>query len=344
MFIKHNFYIGPSDANKRHRIVIDLSFTQQKKQTVPRRDSEVPNTDDDNLLDAKIEQLLSSGDAVEPDEVEEESHKTVVSEAPRNNEVHFTQSKPKTAPVIVNTKTSKLRASSVAMKPKIIIDAGHGGKDPGTIGGRNTKEKVLTLLYAKTLKDTLDNTGRYLTYLTRDSDIFVDLKTRLSIIRRYRGDLFISIHADSSTDKRIRGFSIYTLSQTASDKRTARLARLENKADILSGLNLRDEYQDTIDTLVDISRTQSMNDAKIVARILAKELVSHGIRPSGKMVKFGGFAVLTSPDTPSILLEIGFLSNKDDERMIRSPVYRKRVVGILVSSIDKYFFEKRLNS
>ena len=138
-------------------------------------------------------------------------------------------------------------------------------------------------------------------------------------------------------NKNARGVSIYTLSQKASDTRTAQLAQKENKADIIGGLNLYGEYQDTINTLVDISRRQAMNDSKTFAKLLEKEFGNRNIQGLGQMVKHANFAVLTSADMPSILLELGFLSNKTDERMIRSFGYKTKIVNSIVSSVNTYF-------
>ena len=249
-------------------------------------------------------------------------------------------------PKVIATKSNvaKYKVSKTNnRKPRIIIDAGHGGKDPGTIGTRGTKEKIITLTYAKSLKQALDKTNKYKTYMTRSQDFYVELRERVSIARRYKGDLFISIHADSSPNKNARGISIYTLSQTASDTRTAQLAQKENKADIIGGLNLYGEYQDTINTLVDISRHQAMNDSKIFAKILKEQFTKQNIKGLGNMVKHANFAVLTAADMPSILLELGFLSNKTDERMIRSYGYKTKVVNAMVNAINSYFKSNPVN-
>lgn len=323
-----NFYLAPSQDNKNHRIVIDFEFNKKDLET---EDLIGKLIEDNNLygiepevLDEIINEILSNQKT--------ETVKTSISKAsattkPQNTEILGKQP----TNIVFDVSPSQTR------KPRIIIDAGHGGRDPGAIGRNKTKEKILTLIYAKSLKEALDSTGKYKVYLTRSQDYFVDLRERTAMARRYKGDLFISIHADSSPNKKARGLSIYTLSQTASDTRTAQLAQKENKADIIGGLNLYGEYQDTINTLVDISRQQSMNDSKKFAKILERELGNRSVSASGEMKKFGNFAVLTSADMPSILLEIGFLSNKTDERMIRSFGYKTKIVNSLVSTIDKYF-------
>ncbi|MDR2526673.1 MAG: N-acetylmuramoyl-L-alanine amidase [Rickettsiales bacterium] len=222
--------------------------------------------------------------------------------------------------------------------PIIVIDAGHGGKDQGSSGIKGTKEKVLTLIYAKSLKNALDRIGKYKVILTRDNDFYIDLQERVSIARKVKADLFISIHCDAAHNKNARGASIYTLSQFASDTRTAQLALKENRTDILSGANLFGNHQDTISTLVDISRIKAMNDSKKFAGFLEQEFKKRNIRGLGvNMRKFANFAVLTSPSSASILLEIGFVSNIDDERMIRTSSYRDKIINSLSDAINRYF-------
>ena len=319
-----SFYLPPNADNKNHRIVIDFEFNKKDLET-------------EDLIGKLIEENNLYG--MEPEVLNEIINEILLNQTAETTKVSASSSKSKNTSTTINKQKNVVFnvQQSRTRKPRIIIDAGHGGKDPGAIGRSGTKEKILTLIYAKSLKEALDKTGKYKVYLSRSQDYFVELRERTSMARRYKGDLFISIHADSSPNKKARGLSIYTLSQTASDTRTAKLAQQENKADIIGGLNLYGEYQDTINTLVDISRQQSMNDSKQFAKILERELGKRNVNASGEMKKFGNFAVLTSADMPSILLEIGFLSNKTDERMIRSFGYKTKIVNSLVSTINNYF-------
>jgi N-acetylmuramoyl-L-alanine amidase len=222
-------------------------------------------------------------------------------------------------------------------KYNIVIDAGHGGKDPGTIGRRGTQEKTITLQYAKLLANELKKSGKYNVYLTRKGDYFISLNDRVKRAREYKADLFISIHADYSSNRYTTGLSVYTLSQRASDTRTARLAQKENKADIIGGLNLYGEYQDTINVLVDLSRRQAMNSSSKFAEIVLKEMKRNRIKTLGDAHKFGNFAVLLAPDTASVLIELGFLSNKAEEQRLKSWDFKQRFVKGIISSLDKYF-------
>ncbi|GMO58301.1 MAG: hypothetical protein Ta2D_04040 [Rickettsiales bacterium] len=309
--LKH-FYLAPSNDNKKHRIVLDLKFKQQEQQDLIGEISE----DKRDLIGEII------------DRIDDEPKKIA------------TKEKPITKEVVKDKKTIIKQPKPIPhnKKPVIIIDAGHGGKDPGASGSMGTKEKILTLIYAKALKKTLDDTGLYTTYLTRDSDVYVELMDRVDFARKHRSDLFVSIHADSTTNKSARGLSIYTLSQIASDTRTAKLAQKENKADIISGANLYGNYQDTINILVDLSRIKTMNNSKKFAGYLEQELKNKNVRSLSKnMRKFANFAVLTGADTPSILLEIGFISNKEEERLIRNSIYRDKIITSLENAIKRYF-------
>ncbi|HSQ97149.1 MAG TPA: N-acetylmuramoyl-L-alanine amidase [Rickettsiales bacterium] len=318
--ILKSFYLEPNKENTNHRIVIDIEFD---KKDLENEDLIGKLIDENNLYNVEPEIL---------NEIINEILTQPINTAQTPATFKFEKNE-KSEPKNLSYNIAK----SSTRKPRIIIDAGHGGRDPGAVGRSGTKEKILTLIYAKSIKEALDKTGKYKVYLTRSQDYFVDLRERTSMARRYKGDLFISIHADSSLNKNVRGLSIYTLSQTASDTRTAKLAQEENKTDIIGGLNLYGEYQDTINTLVDISRQQSMNDSKKFAKILERELISRNIKGSGQTRKFGNFAVLTSADMPSILLEIGFLSNKTDERMIRSFGYKTKIINSLENAINNYF-------
>jgi N-acetylmuramoyl-L-alanine amidase len=226
----------------------------------------------------------------------------------------------------------------IKQKPRIVIDAGHGGKDSGAVGLKGTMEKILALIYANDLKTALDKTGKYNVYLTRNSDFYIPLQERVNIARKLKGDLFISLHANSSMNHDANGLSIYILSQNASDTRTASIAERENKSDIISGRNLYGEYQYTINTLVDISRRKAMNDSKTFSKIFENELRSKGVKShGGNMIKSANFAVLTSASMPSILLELGFISNVKEEKMIRSFNYKNMIINSFIKSLNKYF-------
>ncbi len=227
--------------------------------------------------------------------------------------------------------------------PVIVIDAGHGGKDPGTIGNfARSKEKNITLAYAKELGRQLGNTKRYTVYLTRDSDIFIPLKKRVELARRKKADMFISLHANSIADSGISGFSIYTLSEKSSDKQAELLAQKENRADIINGINFSGASQDIMKTLIDLSQREAMNGSASFANIAIKSVRKSSINILQNTHRFAGFAVLTAPDMVSTLIELGYLSNKAEEKLMNSLGYKRLVAESLVNAIDEYFAKNSL--
>jgi N-acetylmuramoyl-L-alanine amidase len=221
-------------------------------------------------------------------------------------------------------------------KKVIVIDPGHGGVDPGAIGASGSYEKTITLAAAKTLKRVLEKTGRYEVVLTRSRDRFLRLRQRVAVSRASEADLFISVHADSIADKRLRGASIYTLSEQSSDKEAARLAEQENKSDIIAGMDFSEETPEVTNILIDLAQRETMNQSARFAGYLAKELRG-AVRTHRRAHRFAGFAVLKAPDVPSVLLELGYLSNPEEERMLRSPVFQNKVAVALKHGIDRYF-------
>ena len=218
----------------------------------------------------------------------------------------------------------------------IVIDPGDGGVDPGAISASGTYEKTVVLAAAKTLKRVLEKTGRYDVVLTRDKDRFLRLRQRVAVSRSADADLFISIHADSAADKRLRGASIYTLSEKSSDKEAARLAEQENKSDIIAGWDFSEETPEVTNILIDLAQRETMNQSARFAGFLARELRS-AVRTHRRAHRFAGFAVLKAPDVPSLLLEMGYLSNIKEERMLRTREFQEKVAVAVRRGIDNYF-------
>lgn len=231
--------------------------------------------------------------------------------------------------------------SDTPSKPKfrkkiIVLDPGHGGKDPGAIGAYGkTYEKNITLAMGKELKAILEKKG-YKVYLTRSTDIFIPLRQRVRIAQKHKADLFMSIHADSALNRNAKGLSVYTLSETASDKEAAALAERENKVDIIGGVDFSENSKEINDILISLSQTDSRNKSSKFAGYMVQEM-----RKSVKLVsnshRFAGFAVLKAPDIPSALLEMGYLSNKQEEKLLKQSSYRKKMASSVSVAIDKYF-------
>ncbi|NIJ42622.1 N-acetylmuramoyl-L-alanine amidase [Parvibaculum indicum] len=230
-------------------------------------------------------------------------------------------------------------AAGVIGRRVVVIDPGHGGVDPGTIGRSGVKEKDVVLAFAKEFADQLRATGRYDVRLTRSTDRFIKLRQRVAIARQYNADLFVSIHANSISKPSVRGLSVYTLSETASDKEAAALARKENASDIIAGVDLGGESPEVTGILIDLAQRETKNFSSRFARSLVDyaSAQTHMLRKSHR---FAGFAVLKAPDVPSVLVELGFLTNSGDERELTSSSWRKKVSRSFVKAVDRYFGER----
>lgn len=219
----------------------------------------------------------------------------------------------------------------------IVIDAGHGGKDPGAVAPGKVYEKHITLALAKELKRQLEETGRYRAVLTRDRDIFIPLRGRVDIARRADADMFISLHADKIGRTNVRGASIYTLSEVASDKETARLAHDENFSGMVAGVDISDEGEDVANILLDLAMREKMNESNMLAQKLESSFRQKGVRLLGNPHRSAGFAVLKAPDVPSVLIEAGFLSNAAEAKLLRTSAFQRKLSTSIVQGIDAYF-------
>lgn len=220
----------------------------------------------------------------------------------------------------------------------VVIDPGHGGVDPGAISVNGYHEKNLTLAISKELARQLNATGRYKAVLTRNDDDFMALRERVTFARAAGADLFISIHADSHGEWETRGASVYTLSTEASDKEAAALAAKENKADIIGGLDLSRQDRDVASILIDLAQRETMNRSKIYAGMLVEEFDrAHVTLLPHRPHRSAGFAVLTAPDVPAVLLEVGYLSNKTDERALMQQSHRQKLARAIIKAADAFF-------
>jgi N-acetylmuramoyl-L-alanine amidase len=221
-------------------------------------------------------------------------------------------------------------------RPLIVLDPGHGGVDPGTHGKSGIYEKHITLSAAREFKAMLEESGRYRVLLTRNRDIFIRLRDRISIARDAGADLFISLHADAIKNRKIRGLSVYTLSERASDKEAAGLAEKENKSDLIAGIDLSDKTPEVANILIDLTQRESMNQSARFAEGLVKEL-ARKTKLLRNTHRFAGFVVLKAPDVPSVLIELGFLSNRRDERALVQKPYRAKLGRAIVEAVNSYF-------
>jgi len=226
----------------------------------------------------------------------------------------------------------------VVTMPVVVIDAGHGGVDPGARGVTGVWEKDITLAAALELGRMLSATGRYSVVLTRKGDTFLSLKERVDVARKAGADLFISLHCDAIADPAVRGATVYTVSEKASDDEAQALANKENDTDRRAGMDLMlaDYDVDTTNILVDLMRRESMNGAARFAGRLSEE-VGRVAKLRRNNHRFAGFRVLKAPDVPSVLFEMGYLSNRKDEAMLKDPAARRQLLKAVVDAVDGHF-------
>ena len=221
----------------------------------------------------------------------------------------------------------------------IAIDAGHGGRDPGAIAANGLQEKTLALTFARELRAELEASGRYRAVMTREHDHKVGLHRRVEIARDAGADLFLSIHLDRLDNRTVHGVSVYTLSDEASDVETAELAARENKADIVAGVDLTEGYDEEVaKVLISMVQQNTMNCSAVLAATLLPELGR--VAPLiSRPHRFGDFRVLKAPDIPSVLVELGFLSNDQDAERLQRGGHRRVLAGAIVDALDTYFRE-----
>jgi N-acetylmuramoyl-L-alanine amidase len=218
----------------------------------------------------------------------------------------------------------------------VVIDAGHGGVDTGAKGVlQGTAEKDITLTFARELREKLEATGKYDVHMTRDGDVFLALDERVRIARQHEADLFISVHADTINHKSIRGATVYTVSDKASDAEAQATADRENLSDMLAGIDMKQENHEVADILVDLIRRETHTYSVRFARSLIKEL-SPTITLINNPQRSAGFKVLKAPDVPSVLVELGYLSNEKDEAQLLDPLWRGKAADRIMSAVGRF--------
>jgi N-acetylmuramoyl-L-alanine amidase len=224
----------------------------------------------------------------------------------------------------------------IPSKRVVVIDPGHGGRDPGAMTDAGVMEKTITLAVARELRHQLNALGGYRAVLTRDRDVYIGLRERIAIARKAGADLMVSVHADKLANTGIRGLSVYTLSERASDAEAAALAERENKVDLISHLDLRGATPEVTTILIDLVQRDTLNNANRFASVIVTQM-RRETRLLQPPHRFAGFAVLKAPDVPSVLVELGFLSNAEDAKALTSTKGRKPIVRALARSVDSYF-------
>jgi N-acetylmuramoyl-L-alanine amidase len=241
---------------------------------------------------------------------------------------------------LVNAPTKRKPTSKKVQKRRIItiaIDAGHGGEDPGARGARGSHEKNITLAIAKKLKAKVDAEPNMRGVLTRKGDYFVSLSRRVVKARKLKADLFISIHADSFTKSSARGSSVFALSERGATSATARyLAKKENQSDLIGGVSLKGKEPILARTLLDLSQAATINDSLKLGKAVLGYVGNINVLHK-KHVEQAAFAVLKSPDIPSILIETAFISNPAEERKLNNSRYQSKLAGSILAGVKKYF-------
>ena len=222
-------------------------------------------------------------------------------------------------------------------RPLVVLDAGHGGIDPGAVASTGAFEKDIVFAFVERLRERLEKTGRYRVLMTRDHDVFVPLDERVRIARAAKADLFISIHADSiSSAPHIRGSTVYTGAERATDTESANLAERENRADEVAGLVPRETANDVADILQELTLRETRGFShRLAKRLLGK--LDPVMALSKKPHREARFVVLRAPDVPSVLVELGYLSSKRDMDLLTSDAWRDRSAAAMTAAIDQYF-------
>jgi N-acetylmuramoyl-L-alanine amidase len=236
----------------------------------------------------------------------------------------------------VSAQPAGKRTPPVHRVPTVVIDPGHGGVDPGAISQDGVYEKDIVLATAREFARALAARRTYRVVLTRNTDEFLPLRERVARARAWKADLFLSIHADAMPDTDVRGLSVFTLSAQASDREAAALAISESRADLVGGVNLSRQPRDVGNILLDLTRRETSNLSITLARDLVDQLGREAVlldRPQ----RAADFAVLTAPDIPSALVELGCLSNPTEQRLLRQRTYQQRLAQGLVRAVVAYF-------
>jgi len=228
--------------------------------------------------------------------------------------------------------------SSGDARPLIVLDPGHGGIDTGTKGPNGQLEKDIVLDFTKRLREKIETAGKYRVLLTRSDDTFVPLAERVRFAREAGAALFISIHADSLPRREgdTQGATVYTLSETATDPAAARLAEQENRADVIAGVDLKEQPDDVAGILIDLAQRETKTFSVQFASKLVG-IMKQTTRLHKDPLKSAGFRVLRAPDVPSVLVELGYVSNKEDLQSLSSDSWRDRTANAMASAIDGYF-------
>ncbi len=324
--VPRTFVVAPKD-NYAYRLILDIYHPDKaaKTGTHAHLSSEIANIGfDTDMLDELVATLVQTG------------------KAQKNIDTHQSLTKPQVNPLKQPGSFEAAKNRKPVKIPRMIvvaIDPGHGGKDPGAIGYQGTHEKDVTLAIARKLKERIDKESNMRAVLTRDGDYYISLPQRRINARRANADLFVSIHADANPKSHAHGSSVFTLSEHGATSTTANwLANKENSVDndLMGGIDITSKSKDIRELLLDLSLNATINDSVKLAEYVLKQLgdINHLHK---RNVEQAGFAVLKSPDIPSILVETAFLSNPKEEEKLRTQQYQNKMADAVFSGIKNYF-------
>ena len=339
--VKSNLFALSPAGDYKHRLVLDIHPMQHDLMVM----LDKKNDDQTNKQKPSIEPLPSnSGAADVPVSESDIDNKPIEKKATESKASKKYDDVPGKEPVKPKEEAkSEVKPKDEAKNKEderqitIAIDAGHGGEDPGARGANGSREKEITLTIAKKLKAQIDAEPNMRAMLTRDGDYFVPLGTRVVKARKFKADLFISIHADAFTNPAARGSSVFALSEKGATSASARyLAKKENESDLIGGVSLDDKDPVLAKTLLDLSQAATINDSlKLGKAVLGNIGEINDLH--AKRVEQAAFAVLKSPDIPSILVETAFISNPEEERRLNDEAYQEQLAASILTGIKKYF-------
>ena len=336
--VKSNLFALPPAGDYKHRLVLDIYPLQDELMAMLGKKSS--STEVANQPKPVVEPLPPNAGASETEATTQVAEPVT---EPTTAPVVTAPTKPAETPNVINDtpplvdKDAPLTNKDDERLITIAIDAGHGGEDPGARGASGSREKDITLKIAKKLKEKLDAEPNMRGMLTREGDYFVPLGTRVVKARKFKADLFISIHADAFTNPAARGSSVFALSEKGATSASARyLAKKENESDLIGGVSLGGRDPMLAKTLLDLSQAATINDSlKLGKAVLG--FIGEINKLHKNHVEQAGFAVLKSPDIPSILVETAFISNPEEERKLIDDDYQDKLVDSISSGIKKYF-------
>lgn len=328
--IKPNIFMLHPAGGYNHRLVLDVYPLQDPLSGVLSqldKQLETPAIQEPKLPEQKIPEINSSQ---ETKTTENKNLEIKADGLPPGIEAQSQE-------VIEKPLTNKPATQNGMRLITIAIDAGHGGEDPGAKGANGSREKDITLAIAKRLKLRIDEEPNMRGILTRDADFFIPLHRRVVKARNMQADLFISIHADAFIRPDARGSSVFALSEKGATSASARyLAKKENESDLIGGVSLENKDMNLARTLLDLSQTATINDSLKLGKNVLRNIGEINTLHKGS-VEQAGFAVLKSPDIPSILVETAFISNPEEERKLNDDAYRTKLVEAIVNGMKKYF-------